>query len=200
MFIHDVTSFYNRPCFFREAKRRGCICILGNDPGKLLPQDVNVSKYFCFIDTFTSCGAYSFVLEYIHKDKTPPPAGTDGGSEQNQRFARRILTQIYDSITMALCQFPLEKGLLIMAFSDAVVRAAWQRAGGRCECGRSSCGHGPWRCGKVLNWYSRGNDYVSGGWEAHHKIAVSSGGSDTLSNCEILCISCHKNTGSYGRR
>lgn len=69
MFIHDVTSFYNRPCFFREAKRRGSICILGNDSGKLLPQDANMSKYFCFIDTFASCGAYSFVLEYTHKDK-----------------------------------------------------------------------------------------------------------------------------------
>lgn len=57
-----------------------------------------------------------------------------------------------------------------MAFSDAVVRAAWQRAGGRCECGRSSCGHGPWRCGKILNWNSRGNDYALGGWEAHHML------------------------------
>lgn len=87
-----------------------------------------------------------------------------------------------------------------MAFSDATVLAAWQRAGGRCECGRGSCGHGPWRCGKVLNWTARGKDYALGGWEAHHKVAVSSGGSDLLSNCEILCIPCHKNTGSYGRR
>lgn len=72
-----------------------------------------------------------------------------------------------------------------MAFSNATVLAAWQRAGGRCECGRSSCGHGPWKCGKVLNWKSRGNDYAPGGWEAHHKVAVSSGGSDSLSNCEM---------------
>lgn len=87
-----------------------------------------------------------------------------------------------------------------MAFSYNTVLAAWQRAGGRCECRRSSCGHGPWRCSKVLNWNSRGNDNAPGGWEAHHKVAVAVGGSDALSNCEILCISCHKNTRSYGRR
>ena len=87
-----------------------------------------------------------------------------------------------------------------MAFSNATVLAAWQRAGGRCECGRSNCGHGPWRCGKVLNWNSRGKDYASGGWEAHHKVPVYLGGSDTLSNCQILCIPCHKNTPSYGGR
>lgn len=34
----------------------------------------------------------------------------------------------------------------------------------------------------------RGNDYSPYGWEAHHKTAVSAGGADTLSNCEILCI------------
>ena len=87
-----------------------------------------------------------------------------------------------------------------MAFSDATVLAAWQRAGGQCECGRSNCGHGSRRCGKVLNWNSRGMDYAPGGWEAHHKVPVYQGGSDTLSNCQILCIPCHKNTPSYGGR
>lgn len=87
-----------------------------------------------------------------------------------------------------------------MAFSNEVVLTAWQRAGGRCECGRSGCGHGPWHCGKVLNWNARGNDYAYDGWEAHHKVAVMHGGSDTLSNCQILCIPCHKNTPSYGSR
>lgn len=86
-----------------------------------------------------------------------------------------------------------------MAFSDNVVAAAWRRAGGRCVCCRFSCGHGYSRCNKLLNWYARGNDYHSGGWEAHHKTAVASGGPDTVSNCEILCIRCHKNTGTYGR-
>ena len=84
-----------------------------------------------------------------------------------------------------------------MAFSASVIRAAWERAGGRCECERKRCGHDG-RCNKYLAWYDRGNDYAYGGWEAHHRVAVASGGSDTLSNCEILCIKCHKNTGTYG--
>ena len=85
-----------------------------------------------------------------------------------------------------------------MAFSPDTVLAAWQRSGGRCECGRSTCGHG-YRCNKRLDWYARGNDNSPFGWEAHHKVAVASGGSDALSNCEILCIPCHKNTRTYGR-
>lgn len=87
-----------------------------------------------------------------------------------------------------------------MPFSEAVIRAAWQRAGGRCECGGSNCGHSPCRCGKVLNWNSRGDDYSPSGWEAHHKVPVYQGGSDTLDNCQILCIPCHKKTSSYGGR
>jgi 5-methylcytosine-specific restriction endonuclease McrA len=34
-----------------------------------------------------------------------------------------------------------------------------------------------------------------GAWEAHH---VNANGEDILSNCEILCWDCHKNTGSFG--
>jgi 5-methylcytosine-specific restriction endonuclease McrA len=48
-------------------------------------------------------------------------------------------------------------------------------------------------------WNQRGNDNAAGGWEAHHKVAVATVGSDSLSNCEILCIKCHKNTRTYGR-
>lgn len=83
-----------------------------------------------------------------------------------------------------------------MAFSEDIVKQAWQRASERCECKRERCGHYG-RCNKYLLWISRGaeSDY---GWEAHHRTAVSSGGSDTLDNCEILCQMCHKNTGSYG--
>ena len=88
-----------------------------------------------------------------------------------------------------------------MAFSETTVRQAWARSGGRCECQRKSCGHGTYsgRCSQLLLWDMRGNDYSSYGWEAHHKTAVSEGGGDYLSNCEILCMECHKNTDSYGR-
>lgn len=84
-----------------------------------------------------------------------------------------------------------------MAFSDQVVRAAFSRAEGRCECTRISHGHLS-RCNAALLWHLRGSDFP-GGWEAHHKTSVAAGGADTLDNCEILCQECHKKTRSYGR-
>lgn len=70
-----------------------------------------------------------------------------------------------------------------MAFPDSVVDQAWIDANGHCE-----------RCSRDLMKSSRGLETVMG-WEAHHKTA---GGSDTVSNCEILCQDCHKKTQSYG--
>lgn len=84
-----------------------------------------------------------------------------------------------------------------MAFPESIVKKAWERAGGKCECRRKTCGHSG-RCNKQLVWDNRGEG-PRGAWEAHHITAVASGGDDTLSNCEILCLECHKNTGSYGR-
>lgn len=80
-----------------------------------------------------------------------------------------------------------------MAFSESVVQQAWNRAGGKCECKRTTHGH-TGRCNRALSWSSRGKE--SGmGWEAHH---INANGPDTLSNCEILCQDCHKKTGTYG--
>ena len=75
-----------------------------------------------------------------------------------------------------------------MAFPEYVIDWAWKRSGGMCECARISCGH-TGRCAKYL---------TTGNWNAHHKTAVASGGDDTLSNCEILCIPCHHNTETFG--
>ncbi len=80
-----------------------------------------------------------------------------------------------------------------MAFPESVVKQTWDRSGGRCECKRTTHGHSG-RCYRILLWTSRGKE-TSYGWEAHHIVA---GGSDTLSNCEILCQDCHKKTGTYG--
>ena len=85
-----------------------------------------------------------------------------------------------------------------MTFSELVIEEAWKRSGGKCECHRNVCGHGI-RCNKQLVWTNRGKEGHRGAWEAHHKTAVSVGGEDTVSNCEILCLDCHKNTESYGR-
>lgn len=84
-----------------------------------------------------------------------------------------------------------------MAFSESTIKAAWERAGGKCECTRVTHSHGT-RCNKQLVWENRGRE-GRGKWEAHHKTAVSSGGNDNLSNCEIVCFECHKGTQSFGK-
>jgi 5-methylcytosine-specific restriction endonuclease McrA len=76
-----------------------------------------------------------------------------------------------------------------MAFSEATKNAAFIRAGGKCECDRMSCTvHRTYRCTASL----------AGRWHAHHRTAVSAGGSDSLSNCQALCIPCHEQTQTYG--
>lgn len=83
-----------------------------------------------------------------------------------------------------------------MAFSETVKDQAFARSGGRCECQRQHQGltapHHGGRCPETFTRY--------GQWEAHHKVAVSAGGSDTLSNCEALCVTCHQLTLTYGER
>jgi hypothetical protein len=74
-----------------------------------------------------------------------------------------------------------------MPFPDSIKQAAYERAGGRCECTRGHEGQ--------MNVFHRGgrcptNVPQSGGWEAHY---VSAGGGDTLENCEVLCARCARN-------
>ena len=76
-----------------------------------------------------------------------------------------------------------------MAFSQDTKIDVWRRADGKCECRRAICEHHTGRCNARLEQHK---------WHAHHKTAVSSGGSDVLSNCEALCVPCHENTGTYG--
>lgn len=68
-----------------------------------------------------------------------------------------------------------------MAFSEETKKAALKSAGNRCECKRLSHTHAG-RCKTTLTKASA---------EFHHKTAVASGGSDALSNCEVLCRTCH---------
>jgi hypothetical protein len=76
-----------------------------------------------------------------------------------------------------------------MVFSQSVVEGAWERSRGRCECVRQGHGHDG-RCKRPLLWSSRGSD-CDYGWEAHR---IRARGSDRLSNCEILCHACCKQT------
>jgi 5-methylcytosine-specific restriction endonuclease McrA len=51
------------------------------------------------------------------------------------------------------------------------------------------------RCPNMLVWGNRGIRKSSiGAWETNHRVRVESGGSDVLSNCEILCWDCHSQT------
>jgi HNH endonuclease len=68
-----------------------------------------------------------------------------------------------------------------MAFSEATKIDALKRAGNRCQCVRTSHAH-KGRCKTTL---------TKARAEFHHKTAVASGGRDTLSNCEVLCHTCH---------
>lgn len=76
-----------------------------------------------------------------------------------------------------------------MAFSKDTIDSAWRRTDGICECTRNCPKHTGQRCDIKL---------TAGKWHAHHKVSQKAGGSDSLSNCEALCIPCHQNTGSYG--
>jgi 5-methylcytosine-specific restriction endonuclease McrA len=82
-----------------------------------------------------------------------------------------------------------------MAFSVETKDEAYKRSGGRCECTRqhSFISDAPHHGGRCRNTFSR-----QGKWEAHHKLSVSHGGDDSLSNCEVLCPKCHQLTQSFG--
>ena len=83
-----------------------------------------------------------------------------------------------------------------MAFSESVKDQAFTRSGGRCECNRQHLDlDAPHHDGRCPNTFTR----HGGQWEAHHIVSVSAGGSDSLSNCEVLCLACHSLTRTYGR-
>jgi len=79
-------------------------------------------------------------------------------------------------------------------FPEDVVKRAWTRAGGCCECRRATHRHPYVRCGKELVWENRGRETGRGAWETHHIVSQEAGGESTYSNCEILCWDCHSRT------
>lgn len=83
-------------------------------------------------------------------------------------------------------------------FPEEEVKKALARAGGRCECRRTNPDclkrHDRVRCG--VSGLTLGNRGTR--WETHHKTSQAAGGKDIASNCEILCLPCHKATRTYG--
>ena len=83
-----------------------------------------------------------------------------------------------------------------MAFSEPVIKEAWKRSGGRCECTRLTHGHAG-RCPNILVWEAQGNKVQPGSWSAHHRVPEAAGGSDPIDNCEIMCARCCRLTGTF---
>ncbi len=80
-----------------------------------------------------------------------------------------------------------------MAVSKETRRALYHRAHGRCECEMRICPHHkPGFFGQAR----RCPHGLSGSWEVHHR---STGGPDNLGNLIAMCVTCHKNTRTYGR-
>lgn len=83
-------------------------------------------------------------------------------------------------------------------FPEEEVKKALANAGGRCECTRTNLDclrkHYRDRCPESgFTMENRGTR-----WEAHHRTSQAAGGEDVASNCEILCLDCHRATRTYG--
>jgi hypothetical protein len=75
-----------------------------------------------------------------------------------------------------------------MEFPDSVKDAAFRRSGGQCECTSSMHSH-TGRCKTTLTRSSA----------QYKRVPVNPKASaDTLANCEVLCVTCHKDSVSYG--
>lgn len=75
-----------------------------------------------------------------------------------------------------------------MAFPDDIVRQAWERAAGQCECQKRTHPHFYVPCAKPLVWENRGKKGW-GGWDIKR---IDSNKGDVLANCDIVCLSCHE--------
>ncbi len=73
-----------------------------------------------------------------------------------------------------------------MAFSETVKQQAIGRSGGRCECERLNHLHFD-RCALPVNIHSK--------FATRSMLSIT----DTLSSCEVLCVSCDQATAVYDR-
>ena len=81
-----------------------------------------------------------------------------------------------------------------MSFPDSVVRDRFERAGGRCECcNRLLLAREGWPSLTLYHMLRLGVTF-----EAHHVVPQHENGPNTVDNCRVLCIPCHKATASYG--
>jgi hypothetical protein len=77
-----------------------------------------------------------------------------------------------------------------MGVTEGVVKAAWERQGGRCA-----------KCGRWLIWAQRGRESITGAWQPHRKDPEDQNQSHALANCIIFCSGmsdCHFREGHGG--
>lgn len=72
-------------------------------------------------------------------------------------------------------------------FPADVVKAAFIRSDGECECVNSNHNHSG-RCNNLMTYNMRGMD-LPGGWEA---CIINRDSPPVASNCRIICIDCYK--------
>jgi hypothetical protein len=84
-----------------------------------------------------------------------------------------------------------------VSFARETLMRAWLRSEAKCECKRMGHGHSG-RCNKAMVWANRGRE-AWGAWEAESRDNRSD---TSLSNCEIICWSCHSHklgtSGTHG--
>jgi hypothetical protein len=68
-----------------------------------------------------------------------------------------------------------------------VLRQAWQRSGGKCECTSLNHDHPYIRCNKPLVW-DRQDKPLPGGWRVHYRLGYSR---NAIAACKILCWDCY---------
>jgi hypothetical protein len=77
-----------------------------------------------------------------------------------------------------------------MVIPDDVIRKAWERASGQCECEKRNHPHFYVPCAKPLVWENRGKKGW-GGWDVKLRDPNKS---ETADNLEVLCITCSELT------
>lgn len=76
-----------------------------------------------------------------------------------------------------------------VSFSADVVKAAFIRSDGECECVKNNHNHSG-RCNNLITYNMKGMD-LPGGWEVYQ---IDSNKPPVVTNCRIICMECFKSS------
>ena len=79
-----------------------------------------------------------------------------------------------------------------MAFSEEVVKQAWIRAGGKCECIKGPHKHLKIACGRALDFEKKGKSGETGCWDIVQIKPADLGGDYSANNSHVICCDCRK--------